>query len=127
MTANWKKKENFVRKVLSKRYGAIFEEREVHLLGTKKGYKFDLVSSDGSIVGEVKSYVYSMPSGGRPSGKIAHASEACLFLMHAKGAKRKLLIFTDKEFFENYKKERQGQIAEFNGIELILVEWKKEA
>jgi len=42
--------------------------------------------------------------------------------MHAKGAKRKLLVLTDREFYKNYKRERQGRIAESNGIEIILVE-----
>lgn len=119
------KKEAYVREVLDKRFGVNFVEREVPLRGTNKGYKFNLVSPDGSIVGEIKTYVYSLPSGSRPSAKIAHASEACLFLIHAEGAKRKLSVFTDKEFYENYKRERQGQIATFNGIELILVEIKE--
>lgn len=122
MVSRWLEKEAYVREALGKEFGIKLVERKVPLRGTNKGYKFDLVSPDGSIVGEVKSYVYSLPSGGRPSAKIAHASEACLFLMHAEGAKRKLLVFTVREFYENYKRERQGQIAEFNGIELILVE-----
>ena len=122
MVSNWRKKEEYVRKVLGKRFGVKFEEREVPLQGLDGSYRFDLVSLDGSIVGEVKTYIYSLPSGSRPSAKIAHASEACLFLMHAQDAKRKLLVFTDREFHHNYKKERQGRIAESNGIEILLVE-----
>lgn len=86
-------KEEYVRKVLSEKFGVEFEEREVPLRGTDKPYRFDLVSPDGSIVGEVKTYVSPTKSGKRPSAKIAHASEGCLFLMHAEGAKRRYLIY----------------------------------
>lgn len=122
MVSTWKGKENYVREILSKEFGVRLQECKVPLLGTNEGYKFDLVSPDGFIVGEIKSQVYSMPSGRKPHAKIAHVSEACLLLLDAKGAKRRLLVFTDKEFYEQYKKNRQGQIAEFNGIELILIE-----
>jgi hypothetical protein len=122
MVSKWRKKEDYVRKALTKKFGIEFKEMKVPLRGLDKGYKFDLVSVDGSIVGEIKTYTYSLPSGSRPSAKIAHASEACLFLMHAQGAKRKLLVFTDREFYNKFKRERQGRMAEYNGIEIILVE-----
>lgn len=122
MVLDWHKKEMYIRKVLSKKFNTNLEEKNVLLEGINGKYRFDLVSSDGEIVGEIKSYKYELPSGGRPSAKIAHASEACLFLMHAKNAKRRLLVFSEKEFYEHYRKERQGQLAEHNGIEIILVE-----
>lgn len=122
MISTWKRKENHVRKILSERFNVNFKERKVPLLGSTKGYKFDLVSPDASVVGEIKTQVYSMPSGRIPYAKIAHVSEACLLLINAKDAKRRLLVFTDREFYEEYKKTRQGQIVEFNGIELILIE-----
>ncbi|MDH7476934.1 MAG: hypothetical protein QHH17_00945 [Candidatus Bathyarchaeota archaeon] len=118
---SWQKKEEYVRKVLSERFGVKFKEGDVRLRGTNKTYRFDLVSPNGSIVGEVKTYVSPTKSGKRPSAKIAHASEACLFLMHAEGAKKRLLVFTDKNFYTLYKNERQGQMAKANGIEIMLV------
>jgi hypothetical protein len=117
----WQEKEEHVRKVLSEKFGVKFEEREVPLRGTDKPYRFDLVSPDGSIIGEVKTYVSPTKSGKRPSAKIAHASEGCLFLMHAEGAKKRLLILTDRNF-TLYKNERQGWMAEADGIEIMLVE-----
>jgi len=122
MASEWSKKEEYVRQILSKEFRTNLEEHTVRLHGLNESYRFDLVSPDGSIVGEIKTYAYNLPSGSRPSGKIAHASEACLFLMHAEGAKRRLLVLTDRDFYENYKKERQGRMAELNGIEIILVE-----
>jgi len=119
---SWQKKEEYVRKALSERFGVEFREREVPLRGTDKTYRFDSVSPDGSIVGEVKTYVSPTRSGRRPSAKIAHASEGCMFLMHAEGTKRRLLILTDRNFYTLYKNERQGQMAEADGIEIMLVE-----
>jgi hypothetical protein len=97
-------------------------EREVSLRGAKTGYKFDLVSPDGSIVGEIKTYKSPTSGGKRPSAKIAHASDACLLLLAAETAKKRLLVFTDRNFYELFKSERQGQIAEFFGIEIRLIE-----
>ena len=122
MKTPWTEKEEYVRKILSEEFRVKFEEREVPLRGTDKPYRFDLVSPDGSIVGEVKTYVSPTKGGKRPSAKIAHASEGCLFLMHAEGAKKRLLILTDRNFYTLYKNERQGQMAESNGIEIMLVE-----
>jgi hypothetical protein len=119
-----KEKEEYVRKVLSKKFGVKLEECNVPLRGTTETYKFDLVSPDRSIVGEVKTFVYSIPSGRPPFRKIAHASEACWFLIHAEGVRRRFLVFTDKEFYENYKESRQGQMAKDDGIEIKLVEVK---
>jgi hypothetical protein len=42
--------------------------------------------------------------------------------MHAERADKKMLIFSDKEFYNKYRRERQGQLAEYNGIEILLVE-----
>ena len=72
---SWQKKEEYVRKILSRKFGVKFEDREVPLRGTDKTYRFDLVSPDGSIVGEVKTYVSPTKGGKRPSAKVAHASE----------------------------------------------------
>jgi hypothetical protein len=46
--------------------------------------------------------------------------------MHAEGAKRRYLILTGRNFYTLYKNERQGQMAEADGIEIMLVEVKSE-
>jgi hypothetical protein len=122
VSVDWKEKEKSVRRELEKEFGVPLKERAVPLRGAKTGYKFDCVSSDGSIVAEVKTYKSPTSGGKRPSAKIAHASDACLLLMATEKAKRKLLIFTNRNFYELYKSERQGQIAESNGIEIRLIE-----
>jgi len=117
----WKEKEDYVRKMLSEKLNSELKERNVQLRGTNRGYKFDLVSPDGSIVGEVKTFT-PRKLGKKPHGKIANTSEACLFLMAAEGAKKRFLVLTDKEFYNIYMRQRQAKIAEASGIEIILVE-----
>ncbi|MEM3714364.1 MAG: hypothetical protein QXF82_05390 [Nitrososphaeria archaeon] len=58
MTLSWLEKEEYARKVLSQKFGINFFKRKVRLRGTNKTYEFDLVSPDGSIVGEVKGAKY---------------------------------------------------------------------
>jgi hypothetical protein len=107
--------------VLSKKFGVKLEERKVKLKGVNKSYKFDLVSPDGSIVGEVKNFT-PRKFGKKPHGKIANTSEACLFLIAAEGAKRKVLVLTNNDFYSIYMQERQARIAEAFGIEFLLIE-----
>lgn len=109
MKMPWTEKEEYVRKILSEKLGIEFEERKVPLRGADKGYRFDLVSPDGSIVGEVKTFIYSITSGKPPFRKIAHASEACWFLTHAEGAKRKILVFTDRSFMRTIRGAGMGK------------------
>lgn len=116
---SWQKKEEYVRKVLSGKFAVKFEEREVPLRGTDKTYKFDLVSPDGSIVAEVKGGKYK---GGKKSTALARLSDACMFLLHAEGAEKKLLVLTEKSLYELFTNERQGQMAKADGIEIMLVE-----
>ena len=118
MLPKWQEKENKVRHILEKERGESFEQRVVPLVGADRGYKFDLVSSDGTIVGEVKTAEYK---GGNKSTAVARLSDACLLLLGAKGAKKKMLILTDKRLFELFREERQGRIAAKNGIEIRLV------
>lgn len=118
-----KEKEEYVRNVLSGKFGVKFEERGIPLRGADKTYRFDLVSPDGSIVGEVKGGQYK---GGNKSTALARLSDACLFLLHARGVKKRLLVLTEKTLYELFKNERQGQMAETDGIEIMLVKLRKQ-
>jgi hypothetical protein len=119
---SWKYDEDNVRIIMSRQIGVPLMESEVHLKGIDDVYRFDMVSPDGKIVGEIKTYTWELPSGGRPAAKIAHSSEACFFLLMAEGADRRLLVFTNHEFYENFRTLRQCKLAEANGIEIILVD-----
>jgi hypothetical protein len=123
MASEWKEKQERVRAVLEKEFGVGLSEWEAALRGTKnRGCKFDLVSPDGSIVGEVKTFTPIKNGRHKPFAKISGTSEACFFLIHAKRAKKRLLVLTDREFFELYKRERSAEIAESEGVDIRLVE-----
>jgi len=61
--------------------------------GSPLRHKFDMVSEDGTIVGECKSYKWTK-SGNYPSGKISTANEA-LFYLSRVNAKEKFLVLKD--------------------------------
>jgi hypothetical protein len=114
MKAKWRRKEEKVREALEREKGLPLPEKNVFLTGTDMKYKFDMVSPDGTIVGETKTYTWR---GKRvPYAKIAHASEACLFLLHAKDAKNRLLVLTDRKFYERYVRTRQGLMVQADGV-----------
>jgi hypothetical protein len=118
MKAKWRRREEKVREVLERELGVPLPEKKVLLIGTDTTYKFDMVSPDGTIVGETKTYTWR---GKRiPYAKIAHASEACLFLLHAKDAKNRLLVLTDPEFYKHYVRSRQGSMVQADGITIRL-------
>ena len=62
--------------------------------------------------------------GGNKSTALARLSDACLFLLHAEGAKKKLLVLTEKPLYELFVSERQGQMAKADGVEIMLVSVK---
>lgn len=124
MKMSWQKKEEHIRSMLSRKFGVKLEKRKVPLRGTdNKTYEFDLVSNDGSIVGEIKTYTCKAKR--FPYAKIAHTSEACLFLSHT-DAKKKLLVLTDKDFYKLFTEDprgnRQAEMAKADGIQIILEE-----
>lgn len=74
-------------------------------------HEFDLVAEDMSLVGEIKS--------GKPSHtNYARALADCLFLERVK-AKRKILVFANKDFYEFFKVKAEGVISQ--GIDVMLV------
>jgi len=114
MKAKWRTKEEKVREALERELGKCLPEKNVLLTGTDSTYKFDMVSPDGTIVGETKTNTWR---GNRePYTKMAHASEACLFLLHAKDAKKRLLVLTDPKFAKHYAESRQGQMVQADGV-----------
>ena len=108
--------------MLSKKFGFEFKEGKVPLRGTDKTYRFDSVSFDNHIAGEVKGANYK---GGNKSTLLARLSDACMFLLHAEGMKKRWLILTERSAYELFISERQGQMAKADGIEIMLVEMKK--
>lgn len=81
-----------VSEYLNNKFNQRFFEKSLEI-GSSKFHKFDLVSGDGSIVGECKSYSWT-ESGNYPSAKISTAIETLFYFSRIK-ADKKILIFQD--------------------------------
>jgi len=84
--------EERVRLYLNREFKDSFSEREL-IVGVNKKHKFDLVSSDNSIVVECKSYTWTKDDN-FPSAKISTAIEAAFYLSRIL-AERKIIVFQD--------------------------------
>jgi hypothetical protein len=114
-----KSEERRVRKALQRELKVKLPEKEVSLTGACKPYAFDMVSPDGTIVGETKTYAWRRKR--KPDTATARASDACLFLLHAKDAKKRLLVLTDRKFYEYYVRSRQGQMVQADGVTIRTI------
>jgi len=99
----------FVRNWLKEKYGIAFGRSELPLRDCEGSHDFDAVSSDGSIVGEIKTASGRTSGNKHPSGKRASAFEQLYFLLLTK-TKTKLLILTDPEFFKIMQERTSGKI-----------------
>ncbi len=112
--------EELIRLKLSRELGINFEKRKVKLEGIEEVWEADLVSDDGTIVGEVKTAGFK----GKPGTAIPrNLCTPYIFLKNAVGAKRRLLIYTKKSLFEHVMKSREGKLVKNDGIEIILMEF----
>jgi hypothetical protein len=108
-----------VRAILERRLHTPLPAQAVELPGGR--HRFDLFSSKAGIVGEVKSTKYP-PAEKSLNTKVGDISRDILLLLGIKSAKRRLLVLTDRRFFEFFKQERQAKIAILLGIEILWVE-----
>ncbi|MCW3983203.1 MAG: hypothetical protein NWE96_04330 [Candidatus Bathyarchaeota archaeon] len=116
-----KKAEEFCKKWLENSFKDRFSKKNLPVGFKKDGkiaqHSFDLVSSDNQVVAEVKSHQITK-GGNNPSGKIADTYYACSMLEKVK-SNRKLLLLTDEQFYNLFKRYSDGKIAE--DIEIIQV------
>jgi len=101
--------EPCVRKWLTDRYRKFFEEQEIRLeLKTGGRHRFDVVSKDRTIVGGIKA-TSLREDGGVGAGAIKSIFTELYFLSLVK-AKKKVLILTNKGFYDLFKRRSLGQI-----------------
>jgi len=104
-------KEKFVRKRLEEMLGVPLPKRKLivgYLKNFPKIHEFDLVSDDVQIVGEVTS----------SKGDYRGALTNCVFLSKVK-AKKKILAFTNANFYVSFKSRYEGILP--NDIEMMLI------
>jgi hypothetical protein len=88
----WRDFEERVGEYFGEKLGREFAEIKCQV-GPDQEHKFDLVSSDGNIVIECKSYTWT-DGGNFPQAKVSTANEALLFLSRV-NADRKILVMQD--------------------------------
>lgn len=92
-------------------------------IGSKgKQKSFDGVSDNGNIIVKVINHSGKTSGGKKPVSKIKSTYSDCFF-MNLSQAERKILVFTDKEFYNIFIADSDGLIEEF---ELMYVELPAE-
>jgi hypothetical protein len=115
--------EPYVRSWCSSRYGIEFEdcEKELRLI-TGGIHRFDVVAKDGSVVAGVKTS--ALRDDGGVSGGVIKSTFAELYFLSIVKAAVKLMILTDKDYCEHFRRISKGKVAE--GIEIIHCPLPKE-
>ncbi len=114
--------EPYVRKWLAQRFQKEFEKGEVELKLKPGGlHRFDAVSKDREIIAGIRSSV-ARKNTWQEGGKIKATYTEILFLTQVR-AKKRLLIFTDKLFFEKFKKRSERRFPK--SIELVYCSLSK--
>ena len=101
--------EDFVRNWLTNKYNKQFFKNDTELkLITGGKHRFDIVSQDLSIIGDIKS------STTRLNGKVGVGTWKSVFMdlyyLSLVKADKKLMILTNKEFFKFFKNKSKGKI-----------------
>jgi len=97
--------EKRIRDILAKSYGKIFPsdvKRRTLLIGNMP-YRFDIVSEDKTIVGEIKSVSITNEKAYRTT-RAKRVLTDCYFLDKVE-AREKILVLTDKEFHDRFKSD----------------------
>lgn len=111
--------EPYIRNNLQKEMGCNFYDKDKKLILITGGtHKFDIVSLDKSIIGDIKS------SQIRKNGKVGAGTIKSAFfdiyMLTLIKAKKKIMVFTDTEFYNLFKRRSVGKIPP--DIEIILIE-----
>ncbi len=115
--------EQYVRDWCSNKYGIGFEdcEKEVRLV-TGGIHRFDVVAKDGSVVAGVKTS--ALRDDGKVGGGVIKSTFAELYFLSLIKAPMKLMILTDREYYDHFRKVSRDKVAE--GIEIIHCPLPKE-
>ncbi|HEX9391086.1 MAG TPA: hypothetical protein VF928_07220 [Usitatibacteraceae bacterium] len=89
---------------LPNRYGLAFSSKRV-LLAWDGRFEFDAVSSDDAIIGNISTSSARTAGNKLATAKIQKIKCDTLYLLHAKGAKKRLLIFTELDMLRHFEKE----------------------
>ncbi len=109
--------EPYVRRWLSSKYDIDFYDYEKELrLITGGVHRFDIVSKDGSIIAGIKTS--ALRDNGRVGTGVIKSTFTELYFLSLTKAKTKLMILTDKGYYEYFRKVSKGKVD--RGIEIIF-------
>jgi len=126
MGNEYRQKEQRIRQILCKELNTHVRKGKLEVgqrsNGSMRKHEFDIVAKtpDGLVVGEVKASRYGNEARFITT-KFHRVLTACVYLGKAKAA-RKLLILTEREFYERFKEESDGLIDKDIEIRLIELE-----
>jgi hypothetical protein len=93
------------------------EQTELNVCETQM-YRFDGASKNGRTVVEVRAN--DLPENGKlRDTQLAETSEACLYMLGVKKAKRRILALTQRRFYYAFMKTRQACVYQSLGIKII--------
>jgi hypothetical protein len=116
--SEWKRAEDEVKTILERDLRTELGSQVVlPLRGSDKGYRFDLVSKDKTIVIEIKTSRYK---GVRPYSIVSRLSDACLLLLGT-DTEKKFLVLTDHDLWKMFMDTRQRKIASAMGVQVSHV------
>jgi hypothetical protein len=102
--------EPYVRSWLETRYGKSFRCHFLPLAGCCGRHEFDAVSQDDKIIAAIKCSSGKTSGKKNPSGKISSLYEELYFLAGT-DAETRLVVLTNREFFELAKKRTSAKLA----------------
>ena len=124
MSSEYSRKEKRIREILSKELDTQVWKKKLEIChrsnGSIREHEFDIVAKtpQGLVVGEVKASRYGNEARFITT-KFHRVLTACVYLGRVKAVK-KLLILTERKFYERFKEESEGLIDE--DIEIRLIE-----
>lgn len=112
------KEEDLVREKMIEIFGVSLEKKEVILKGTLQKWEADFVSDDGKIVGEIKTARFKGKAG---TAIPRYLCSPYILLKNVNGAEERILVFTEESLHKHVMDNKEGQIVEYNGIDIQLI------
>ena len=110
--------EDQIRRVFERVFKMSFRETELELPGDTH-HKFDLVSADGAIVVEIRTFASLGPPRRRlTESQVSDLVREVFLLAGVKSAKRRILVLTDEQAFDGFLKTMYAPMAAANGVEI---------
>lgn len=111
--------EPYIRERLRQKIGCDFYSKDIKLsLITGGEHRFDIVSLDKNIVGDIKSN--HVRANGKVGTGVKKSIYFDIYMLSLIKAKRKIMVLTNKDFYNFFKRVSTGKVLD--DIEIVLIE-----